>query len=206
MDLVVFLLFTENIRIGRAELNLVETVTELLPSLCNFLVDLFFDLAEEILYEDIGTITLLGILVVDERIIESADMTGSLPDPRVHEYAGIDADDVLVESRHGIPPIGFDVVFEFYTHLTVVIDSCQAIINFTGREYETVFLAMGNQYFEQFVLCHDKKIQISFRLQTVLQQLQFAKITNCPERTKPASYLSYSSSTLSLTETQAFAA
>ena len=39
MDFIVFLLFAKNIRIGGAELGLVEAVAEFLASLGHFLVD-----------------------------------------------------------------------------------------------------------------------------------------------------------------------
>jgi hypothetical protein len=72
----------------------------------------------------------------------------------MHENAGIDSDNVLMETCHGFPPISLYVVFEFNTHLTIIINGSQTVIDFAGREYETILLAMGNQNLEKFFLCH----------------------------------------------------
>ena len=82
-------------------------------------------------------------------------MPGGFPDCGVHENGGIDADDVVVEHGHGLPPVAFYVVLEFHTVLGVVIHGAQAVINLAAREYEAVFLGMGyNRLEDIFLLCH----------------------------------------------------
>ena len=66
----------------------------------------------------------------------------------MHKYAGVDADYILVETRHCVPPILLDVVFELHAHLAIVIDCRQAVVDVTGREDETVFLAVGDEHLE----------------------------------------------------------
>jgi hypothetical protein len=81
-------------------------------------------------------------------------MAGSDPSLRVHEHARIYTHDILVEAGHSLPPVTLDVVLELNTHLAIVIDSRQPIINLAGREDESVFLAVRDQHLKEFVLCH----------------------------------------------------
>ena len=83
----------------------------------------------------------------------------------MHENAGIDSHYILVEPGHRIPPIGLDVVLEFNTELSIVIDSTQSIIDFAGREYESILLAVCYQHLEKFFLCHSKNYSYLFHFQ-----------------------------------------
>ena len=87
MHLVVLGLLAEHVGVGGAELGLVETLAEALAALLHFLIDLLLYLAEIVLDEDVGAVALLGILVVDERVVERAHVAGRLPDAGVHENA-----------------------------------------------------------------------------------------------------------------------
>ena len=71
VHLLVMGLLAEDIRVGLAELSLIEGLAELAASLLNLLVDFLLNLAQIILDEDIGTISLLGVFVIDERVVES---------------------------------------------------------------------------------------------------------------------------------------
>jgi hypothetical protein len=50
--------------------------------------------------------------------------------------------------NHGLPPVIFDIVFEFHTIRAIIIYSTKAIIYFARRKNETIFLTMGNQIFK----------------------------------------------------------
>ena len=155
MQGVALLLEFEHASVGGAELGLVEGVAEALRSLGNLLVDLLVVLRHLVLDEDVGAITLLAVAVVDERVVERIHVSAGLPRGGVHEDGGIDADDVLVEQHHRLPPVLFDVVLQLHTVLTVVVDSAETIVDITGGEHETVFLAMRNNLLENvFLLCH----------------------------------------------------
>ena len=65
-----------------------------------------------------------------------------------YRYCTVDADNVLVQVHHGLPPILFDVVFQFTTVLPIVIHGTQSVVDFTGWENEAIFLGMGNDFFE----------------------------------------------------------
>ena len=110
MNLVVLGLFAKHVRIGGAELSLVECLAEFLAAFLHLLVHLVLDFGEIVLDEYIGAVPLLGVLVVDKRIIEGTHMSGRFPNLRVHEDAGIDSHYILVEADHRVPPVLFDIV------------------------------------------------------------------------------------------------
>lgn len=49
----------------------------------------------------------------------------------MHEDCGVDADDVVVEHRHRLPPIALDIVFQLHAVLTVVVDGGETVVDFT---------------------------------------------------------------------------
>ena len=75
VDFVVLGLLAEDVRVGLAELLLVERLSEALASLFDLLVHLFLDLAEIVLDQVVCAIPFLGILIVDERIVEGRDVS-----------------------------------------------------------------------------------------------------------------------------------
>ena len=81
-------------------------------------------------------------------------MARSLPRLGVHEDRGVDADDVLVQFDHRIPPISLDVVLQLHAVLTVVVDGAQTVVDLARREDEAVLLAVGHEFLEKFVLSH----------------------------------------------------
>ena len=162
VDLIPLGLLAQDVGVRRAELGLVEGIAEALAALGDLLVDLLFDLAEEILDQDVGAIALLGVLVVDERVVEGAHVAGSLPDAGMHEDGGVDAHDVLVQAGHRFPPVILDVVLELDAHLAVIVHGGEAVINLAGGENEAVLLAVGYQHFEKFILCHITKTFVFF--------------------------------------------
>ncbi len=108
--------------IGLAKHGLVKRLAETLGGFLYLLVDFLVIFGELVLDEDIGAVTLLGVAVVNQGVVESVDMARCFPDCRVHENRGVDADDILMEEGHGLPPVAFDVVFELYAVLAVVVN------------------------------------------------------------------------------------
>ncbi|EJX04118.1 hypothetical protein EVA_07773 [gut metagenome] len=53
-----------------------------------------------------------------------------------------------------MPPVLFDIVFQFDTVLTIVINSTESVINVAGWEYKTVFFAMGYNFLKNVFLSH----------------------------------------------------
>ena len=75
MDFVVLGLLAEDVRVGLAELLFVERLSEALASLFDLFVHLFLDLAQIVLDQVVCAIPFLGILIVDERIVEGRDVS-----------------------------------------------------------------------------------------------------------------------------------
>ena len=154
MHLVTLGLQFHDTRRGFAVLGLVEIGAETLAGLLDLLYDLFILLGQPLLYQHVGTVALFRILVVDQRVVERRDVSRSLPGLGVHENRGVDADDILVQFDHRIPPIAFDVVLQLHAVLTVIVHGTESVVYLARGEYETVFLAMGDQLFEKFFLSH----------------------------------------------------
>ena len=157
MQFVAFGLVFDHAFVGGTELNFVKTVAETFGGFGHFLVDFIVVFGQLVFNENIGTVAFFGIFVVDQRVVECVHVTGCFPDGRMHENSGIEPHHVVIEQYHGVPPVFLDVVFEFHTHLSIVIDSRQAIVNLTGRKYKSIFLAMRNELLKYvFLLSHFK--------------------------------------------------
>ena len=154
MHFVPFCLVAEHIRVGGAELRLVERITETLAALLHLLVVLLFQFCQIILDQDVCTVSFLGILVVDQRVVEGSYVAGSLPDAGVHKDGGVDSHDIVVQVNHRFPPVFLDVVLHLHAVLAVVIDSAQAVVDLAGGENESVFLGVRHQILKGFFLCH----------------------------------------------------
>ncbi len=128
MQGVAFALVFEHVRVGLAEHGFVEALAEAFAGLGHFLVYLLVEFGYGVFDEHVGAIAFLGILVVDEGVVESVYVARCLPDGGVHEDGGVNAHDVVVEHGHCFPPVSFDVVFEFYAVLAVVVHGREAVI------------------------------------------------------------------------------
>ena len=155
MQFVTPLLVVEHAGIGLAEHRLVELVTEALGSLLAFLVDLLLDLGDLVLDEHVGAVALLAVAVVNQGVVERVHMARSLPDGGVHEDGAVDAHDVLVQQGHCLPPVALDIVFQFHAVLSIIIDSTEAVIDFTRGEHKAIFLGVRHDFLENvFLFCH----------------------------------------------------
>ena len=73
-DRIVFVLILKHARMRSPELLLIKGFTEFLPGLFNLLPDLILNLLEVFLDKLVSTVTLFGIPVIDQRVIESSYM------------------------------------------------------------------------------------------------------------------------------------
>ena len=137
-----------------AVFGLVEIGAETLAGLLDLLFDLLVLLGQPLLDQHVGTVAFLRILVVDQRVVERRDVSRSLPGLGVHEDRGVDADDVLVQFDHRIPPIALDVVLQLHAVLPVIVHGAESVVYLARREYEAVLLAMGDKFLEKFFLSH----------------------------------------------------
>ena len=83
--------------VGGFEHLFVKALTETFACFLYFLGDFLVVFSDLIFDQNVCAITLLGVAVVDQRIIERVHVTGGFPGRRVHEDSGIDTDDVLMQ-------------------------------------------------------------------------------------------------------------
>ena len=100
VEVVKLLLVLQHAGVGIAELGLVKGFAELLPCLLHLLVYFVLVLRHLLFYEHVGAVTLLGVAIINEWVVESVHVTGCLPYCGVHEYGGVYADDVVVQQYH----------------------------------------------------------------------------------------------------------
>ena len=84
--------------------------------------------------------TLFGDFAVHEWVAEAGDVAGGLPDLRVHDNGGFDADDVFAAADHVVPPAVADVFLELAAEGAVVEETVEAAVDFGGLEDETAAL------------------------------------------------------------------
>ena len=151
---VALLLMLEHTGVGGAELSLIKGVAKLLGGFLHLLVNLLLVLRNLVLDEVVGAITLLRVTVVDEGVVEGINVAAGLPHGGVHENSGVNADDVVVEQHHGVPPVFLDIVFQFNAVWSVIIDGGEALgIDFRTGEHKAVFLAVAYNLLE-YIFCH----------------------------------------------------
>ena len=137
-----------------AVLLLVERLPEALAGLLDLFFDLFILLGQPVFDQHVSAVTLLRVLVVDQRVVERTDMARSLPRAGMHEDRGIQPHDILVQLDHRIPPITLDVILQLHAVLAVVVDGAEPVVYLARGEYEPVLLAVRHQFFEKFFLRH----------------------------------------------------
>ena len=125
-----------------AELCFVKSLSEAFACLCNLLLDLFVVFGNLVFDEHVCAVALFAVAVVDKGVVEGVYMSTGLPDGGMHEDGTVNADDVLVEPCHGLPPVLFDIVLQLHTVLTVVVNGTESVIDVAGREHKTIFLAV----------------------------------------------------------------
>ena len=142
MQCVAFCLVLYDTGVGRHKLLLIKRLAKTFAGFFHLFAYLLIILRDLVFDEDIGTVTLLGILVVNQRIVECVHMPRCFPYSGVHEDGRVNAHDVLMQQDHTLPPIFLYIVLQFHSILAIVVDSPQAIINVARWENETILLTM----------------------------------------------------------------
>ncbi len=93
-------------------------------------------------------------LALDEGIGEALDVTGSLPDSRVHQDRGIDTFHVLALVNHPAPPALLHISFELDSQRSVVPDGPGPSIDLGGLEDEAAPLAQRHELVHHIMLGH----------------------------------------------------
>src|SRR5438093_3214639 len=89
----------------------------------------------------VGAKATLAVLAVGHRVGEGLDVAAGLPDARVHDDGGVDANDVVAHLDHGPPPGALDVVLELDAEGAVVPEAADAAVDLAGLEDEAAALA-----------------------------------------------------------------
>ena len=93
------------------------------------------------LLEMVGAEALLAELAVDERVGESADVAGCLPDLRVEDDRRVERDDVVALLHHRRQPALLDVVLEEHAVVAVVVGRAESAVDLGRGEHEPAPLA-----------------------------------------------------------------
>ncbi len=109
----------------------IERVTETLAGFDYLLLYFFIVFGHLLLNQNIGAVASLGIAVVYQGIVKGINMTRCFPNGRVHKYCRVKAYNVVMQQYHALPPICLNVILQFDSELSIIIDSTQSVINFT---------------------------------------------------------------------------
>ena len=137
------------------EQGLVELLPEAFPGLGHLLLDFLLVFGDVVLDEHVGPVAFLGVLVVNQRVVERVHVAGGLPNRGVHENGGVQPHHVLVQEHHAVPPVAFDIVLQLHAVLPVVVHGGQPVIYFGRWEHVAVFFAVCHQLLENIFLCHN---------------------------------------------------
>ena len=102
-------------------------------------------------FDLVGAETFLGEQTIRHRIGESGGMAAGLPDFRVHDDGGFQADDVVAPAGHGLPPGILDVAFEFGAQRAVIPEAVDPAVNFGGLKNEPAAFAQRDNPFHQII-------------------------------------------------------
>ena len=98
-------------------------------------------LPEPLLDQVIRSKPALARATVNQRVIETLDVTRRLPNARMHEDTGIEPDDVAALVHESTPPEILDIAFELHAERPVVPGICQTAIDIRAWKNEPPALA-----------------------------------------------------------------
>src|SRR5439155_4037889 len=93
--------------------------------------------------------SLLRQEAIHHRIAEGAGVAAGLPDFRVHDDGGFEADHVFALLRHAAPPKFFHVALQFRAERTVIPEPVDASVNLRRLENESASFAQRHDFFHQ---------------------------------------------------------
>ena len=97
----------------------------------------------------IGAETALARFAIDHRIAECVHMARRLPDRRVHDDAGIEADDVLALAGHRLPPGFAEVALQFGAQRAVIPKTVDPAVDLRRLENEAPVFAETRDFLHQ---------------------------------------------------------
>ena len=131
MKRITLSLMFKDTAICTAKLCLIKSITKLFSSLSYFFIHFIVVLSQLVFDKYVCTITFFRIFVINQWVIECINVSGSLPDSGVHKDCRVNAYNILVQQYHAVPPVFLNIIFEFNSHLAVVVYSSQSVVNIT---------------------------------------------------------------------------
>jgi len=95
----------------------------------------------------VGAEALLARLAIHKGIGESVHVTGGLPDLRMHDDRGLEADDIVAPLHHTGPPASADVVLQRGTEGAVIEEAVETAVDFGGGKDEAPALGKRDEVF-----------------------------------------------------------
>ena len=98
----------------------------------------------KILYQLVCAETLMAFLTIHQRVRKTAEVAGRHPGLRIHQNRAIHAYIVFILLNKFLPPCLFDIVFQFYTEISIIPCICQPAIYLGTRIDKSAVLCQGN--------------------------------------------------------------
>ena len=86
----------------------------------------------------------MAVQALDKRVGEGLNVSGSNPHLAGQNHRGVQTNNVCAAANHVVPPLTFDVLFEFYTQRAVVPGGASTAINLTAGENKAAALGKRN--------------------------------------------------------------
>ena len=96
----------------------------------------------------VGTLALMAVEALDERIIEHGHVAGCNPHFRRQDDGSIHADDIATGDDHGAPPFTLDIVFQRDAERAVIPRGTGAAVDLARGEHEPATLGEGDDFIE----------------------------------------------------------
>ena len=104
----------------------------------------------------IDTVAGLAVFAVAHNIAEAVDVAGGLPDLRMADDRGIQADDIIAFFHHFAPPELFDSPFHGGSVGTVIPEPVVPSVNFRTLEHKTAPFAERHDFIHQLAFRGDR--------------------------------------------------
>ena len=87
---------------------------------------------------------LVAVQALNEGVGEGLNVSGSNPHLAGQNHRGVQANNVCAAANHVVPPLTFDVLFEFHSQRAVVPGRASTAVNFTAGENKAATLSKRN--------------------------------------------------------------
>src|SRR3989338_7180762 len=102
----------------------------------------------------VGTVTRPAAFAVNQWVGEASNVPARLPQLRILNDGAIDAENVVLLLHYLAPPELFEIIREFDTEWSVIIEARQAAVDFARRKYEAATLGERDYLLHQLRISH----------------------------------------------------